>query len=136
MSVNGNGFTDLQKNFIYEYCKCLRPKLAAERAGYKGNARTLSAVGVENLAKPSIKAAIEQLFVDYAMSAGEVVHRIGVLAKDEEEVVKPNDKLKALELIGKVHGVFDTTGTKERPLHIKVSGLDDTLKSVYGEQDD
>lgn len=33
---------------------------AARQAGYKGNDKTLSVVAVENLAKPSIKAALDE----------------------------------------------------------------------------
>jgi hypothetical protein len=82
-STNSNGLTDLQKNFIYEYVKCLKPKTAAERAGYKGNDVTLSAVAYENLRKPRIKAEIDRFLRENAMDAVEVVSRLADQARSD-----------------------------------------------------
>lgn len=50
--------TPKQKAFADYYLECGNATEAAERAGYKGNRVTLSAVGTENLRKPLISEYI------------------------------------------------------------------------------
>jgi hypothetical protein len=69
--------TTLQKAFVYEYPLCnFNGTEAAARAGYKGNRVTLATVASENLRKPKIKAAIDLLLQERAMSANEVLYRL------------------------------------------------------------
>lgn len=56
--VNGK-LTNKQQIFVDEYLKSWNATDAARKAGYKGNDKTLSVVGSENLAKPNIAAIIE-----------------------------------------------------------------------------
>ena len=97
---------------------------AARRAGYRGNDKTLEAVGRENLAKPRIAEAVS-IRVDAAlesMSADEVIAEIASVAKSEWSLfssaeydrdgnlinvtLRLGDKLRALELLGKYHKLF------------------------------
>lgn len=52
--------TPKQKAFADYYIECGNATEAARRAGYKGNPKTLSAVGIENLGKPGISAYIAE----------------------------------------------------------------------------
>lgn len=56
---------------------------AARMAGYQGNDVTLASVGYENLRKPHIQAYIQQRLQESAMSADEVLHRLGEQARAE-----------------------------------------------------
>ena len=51
--------TNKQQIFVDEYLKSWNATDAARKAGYKGNDKTLSVVGSENLAKPCIATIIE-----------------------------------------------------------------------------
>ena len=73
--------TGLQEAFCVEYVKCLRPKEAAEKAGYKGNAATLAVVGYENLRKPNIKARIDEIMDEFAMTASEARFELSEIAR-------------------------------------------------------
>jgi phage terminase small subunit len=111
---------------------------AARMAGYKGNDKTLSVVGAENLAKPCIAALIEKKVESFGMTAKDVLKELADIAganwrefvdiqydKDGEQlkaVLKLNDKLKALELLGKHFKLF----TDKTEIDIKnVSDLPD-----------
>ncbi len=75
--------TPKQRLFIDEYLKCLNSTKAAKLAGYKGNQVTLGAVGSENLRKPLIKAEIDKRMEESAMSANEVLVRLGQMARGD-----------------------------------------------------
>lgn len=97
---------------------------AARRAGYKGNAFTLKQVAAENLAKPYIAERVQQRLDEAkgCMGADEVLAELTDvgradwrefievrLDKDGETIeakLRLNDKLKALELLGKHHKLF------------------------------
>jgi len=68
--------TDKQQAFVYEYIKDLNGTDAARRAGYKGTDNTLAVIAHENLRKPKIRAAIDQLLRERALTAAEVVSRL------------------------------------------------------------
>ncbi len=46
---------------------------AADRAGYKGNRRTLAQIGSENLEKPYIKKKLDEIYSTWGMGAREVI---------------------------------------------------------------
>jgi phage terminase small subunit len=73
--------TDKQQVFIDEYLKCYNATEAARKAGYKGNGNTLANVGWENLRKPDIEQEISRRLQASAMSANEVLMRLGEQAR-------------------------------------------------------
>ena len=89
---------------------------AARMAGYSGNANTLKQVAAENLAKPYIRARIDGRLEKEHASNLEVLREITELAflplrfDAKGDLLSPGEqlrgKLKALELLGKVHQLF------------------------------
>jgi len=84
---------------------------AARDAGYKGNDKTLSVVGSENLAKPNILQAIldrEKPDRDRKIASREARQEFwtNVLKGDEEDDTKMSDRLKASELLGRSEADF------------------------------
>lgn len=75
--------TARERKFVEEYCVCLVGAEAARRAGYsQKNARTIAA---QNLAKLSIKQAIEEFLTEEAMGRKEVLHRLARHARGSLE---------------------------------------------------
>lgn len=74
-------FTALQRAFIDYYILEKNGTKAARLAGYKGNDVTLRSVAHENLTKPHIRAEIDRRFAEHAMSANEVLARLGDIAR-------------------------------------------------------
>lgn len=68
--------TDLQQAFVYEYAQCLKGIEAARRAGYQGTYDSLRSMASQNLAKPHIRAAIDELLAERALKANEVLGRL------------------------------------------------------------
>lgn len=101
-------FTALQQAFIDFYILEKNGRKAAQLAGYKGNDVTLRAVAYENLTKPHIKAEVERRFQEQAMSANEVLSRLGDIARiDMSEFisVRHNVPLLDLEKAEKAHSL-------------------------------
>lgn len=74
--------TGKQPAFVDHYVACgFNATEAAARAGYKGNRRTLAAIGSENLAKPHIRAAIKERMEESAMKRDEALYRLAQLAR-------------------------------------------------------
>lgn len=73
--------TDKQRSFVREYVRCLNSTKAARLAGYEGNDVTLASVGYENLRKPQIRAAIDEILTANSMSGAEVIARINQQAR-------------------------------------------------------
>lgn len=73
--------TDLQQAFVYEYAIDLNGTDAAARAGYQGDRNTLGVIAYENLRKPKIRAAVDELLNERAMRATEVVSRLSDQAR-------------------------------------------------------
>ena len=133
-----NGLTDKQRIWVDEYLKCWNATEAARLAGYENPRHS----GYENSTKPYIQAEISKRLSASAMSAGEVLERLGNQGRFDpaelwvlgEEGVRPNwgairsgkyagliksikqtrdgwqiecyDGQRAIELIGKHHGLF------------------------------
>lgn len=97
---------------------------AARKAGYKGNDATLRAIASQNLTKPNIIAAIAERTakIKNIMSRDEVLEELSDIArapwqefleirhdKDGNIIdaqLKLADKIKALDLVGKAHGIY------------------------------
>jgi len=93
--------TDKQKAFVEEYLVDLNATQAAIRAGYSEH--TAQMIGSENLSKPMIQGAI-QAGMDARtkrtrLEADTILNEIAGIGFDQEE--KTNDRLKALELLGR-----------------------------------
>lgn len=73
--------TGKQAAFIEEYFIDFNGTRAAERAGYKGNDVTLSAVASENLRKPRVAEKIAARFAAKVMTADEVLSRLSGMAR-------------------------------------------------------
>jgi phage terminase small subunit len=118
--------TNKQKLFVEHYLRCWNATEAASQAGYKGNRKTLGAMGLENLEKPIIAKAIKKRLKESAMGADECLSRIAGHARSED--VKA---MKALELIGKHHSLF--TDRIEHSGHIDYTSMsDEKLKELAG----
>ena len=98
-----------QISFVHRYIEVKVGWKAAKLAGYSGNRDTLSAIASENLKKPSILLYYNELLREMHISSDEVLAELGQIARaqvSKKSVVKPVDKLKALELAGKHHKLF------------------------------
>lgn len=139
--------TPRQEKFCVEYLIDLNATQAAIRAGY--SKKTAYSIGNENLNKPEINRRIQEIRekeykkrvltaneVEYFLSqAGrgdmneEVVVTEGIGGgESESKIVKkqisPRDRIKALELMGKRHRLFDTTDSKNDEEGVQI--IDDT----------
>lgn len=99
--------TPKQAAFVREYMIDLNATQAAIRAGYKE--KTAYQTGAENLRKPQIQQAIQELHKaaeeKCAVTVEWILSEIAKIAQDEE--VKTADRLRALELLGKRLGLWE-----------------------------
>ena len=111
--------TKKQKAFIQEYLVDLNATQAAIRAGY--SKKTAYSIGQENLSKPEIQQALQEaqkrrekrteVTQDYVIAKlREIVEKDASDGPDSE--LKYANKIRALELLGKHTGAFDS-GAKE-----------------------
>lgn len=121
--------TERQKRFIDFYIQTLNASEAARRAGY--SAKTAFRAGQENMQKPAIKSAIQSRLAELESERTadtkeileyltkvmrgeaheELVMNIGTgkgFSKAEKVMAQVNakDRIKAAELLAKVHGMF------------------------------
>ena len=101
-----------QKSFVDYYIEVKVGWKAAQLAGYSGDRMALSAIASENLKKPNIAAYYEERLAELQISSTEVLAEIAALARydiveNPRGAVRAVDKLKALELAGKYHKLFD-----------------------------
>lgn len=108
MSKAPGKLTEKQRRFVEAYMgeACGNATQAARIAGYKGNDKTLSVVGTENLGKPSVAAAIqERTESDPLVLTREQLQRWwSQVTRDDATTMK--DRLRASELLGKSRGEF------------------------------
>lgn len=99
-----------QKLWADHFIETRNATKSAELAGYSGDYNTIKQVGTENLAKPSIREYLEARFGEMIIGSNEVLSELSAMARvncDKESVVRPVDKLKALELAGKFYKHWD-----------------------------
>lgn len=72
-----------QQIFVNEYVKCWNASEAARKAGY--SVRSAGSIGHELLKKPEIDAEIRRKLEESAMSADEVLQRLGKQARGSHE---------------------------------------------------
>jgi hypothetical protein len=114
--------TGKQKAFVQAYLdgSNFNATVAAQMAGYKASSQhAFEAIGSENLAKPEIKAAVDEYFRRADMSAEETLRELAILARGNSK-----DKIQALALLSKYHGLLDGSHSrrneKDQPLEIVV----------------
>lgn len=143
----GDDATPKQKKFCVEYLIDLNATQAAIRAGY--SKKTANRIANQLLSKLDVRNYIKDLRAKYfkkgIMTAEEVEYRLSKAGRGElkEEVVviegvgdggsearivqkhlSARDQLKALELMGKRHRLFDTTDSKSDDEGVQI--IDDT----------
>lgn len=139
--------TPKQKKFCAEYLIDLNATQAAIRAGY--SAKTAYSMGSENLKKPEIAKWIKTIrdneYKETVMSANEVEYWLSEAGRgrmDEDVVVtegtgegrsharimkkgiSANSRIKALELMGKRHHLFENMNSNEEDEKVVI--VDDT----------
>jgi len=77
--------TNKQRVFVEEYLQCWNATEAARRADYRGSDATLAVIGSENIRKPYIRDEIDRRIEEKAMSADEVLLRLGDMARGSLE---------------------------------------------------
>lgn len=75
------GFTKKQRVFVEEYLQCWNAAEAARRAGY--SERTAYSIGPRLLKKVEVSEAIQKRIAEKAMSADEVLLRLGDMARGD-----------------------------------------------------
>lgn len=109
--------TPKQAAFVREYLVDRNGTQAAIRAGY--SKKTAGAIAVENLTKPliseKIKAATQASAAKTETEAEWVRRRLKEEADDFSEFASHSARIKALELIGKINGVFEKDNEQQRP---------------------
>ena len=78
-NIESDGLTGKQRLFVENYLQSWNASDAARRAGY--SPKTAYIIGFENLRKPKIKAFIDKRLDESAMSASEVLKRLGDQAR-------------------------------------------------------
>ncbi|MSD84454.1 terminase small subunit (plasmid) [Lactobacillus curvatus] len=133
--------TPKQQKFADNYIKTANATKSAVLAGY--SKKTASAIGLENLEKPIIKAYIDkqlsEMHSDTIASAKDVMEYLTsvMMGKQTESVVtnkgivkdvevSAKDRIKAAELIGKRHSLFtDKVEQTNTNIEIDVGDWDD-----------
>ena len=123
--------TNKQRAFIDEYLKDWNATQAAIRAGY--SKRSAYSIGVENLSKPVISEEIQRRIAERAMSADEVLDRLGQQAKgDISDFIDVVGRLAVINLekaeqAGKLHLIkklkYNASGAPEIELYYAQAAL-------------
>lgn len=108
--------TKKQKQFCEEYVKDLNATQACIRAGY--SEKTAAAEGCKLCKKPDVIRYIDELFtirrMQYDIQEGEILAELKMMAFNNPDI-RAQDKLRALELLGKQVGLF----SDRRELNLK-----------------
>jgi phage terminase small subunit len=101
--------TGKQSSFVREYLVDKNATQAAIRAGY--SKKTAGAIGDENLKKPAIRAAVDDglkaLAEKTETEAEWIRRRLRDEATDFSEFASHSARIRALELLGKINGIFE-----------------------------
>lgn len=110
--MSDEGLTFKQKAFVQHFTS---PETfgnglrAAQKAGYSGSYSTLGVTAHDNLKNPKVQLAIQKR-AKSIMDAEECLTELSTVARVQPTKNSPlngNHKLKALELVGKAHRLFD-----------------------------
>lgn len=104
-----NGLSLKQRKFVDAYLGKANGNgtKAAQLAGYQGSAKSLGAIASQNLAKLGIVAEIQKT-LRTVMTSEAVLQELSEIARAEcREPVRVSEKLKALDLMGKHHSIFN-----------------------------
>lgn len=114
-----------QRAFVNEYLTDLNATQAVLRAGYKMTPAAARTQGARLLANANIQKAIQE-----ARDAREkatmynadwIMAQIAKIAEDESQAAR--DRLKALELMGKHHGMWERQqGAEEQSVRVEFAG--------------
>jgi len=96
--------SDKQRVFVDNYLRTWNASEAARIADYAQPAVS----GHENLQKPYIRAAIQERLAEHVMSADEALGRLSAVARGELAEPSTSELIRALELVAKAHGKFET----------------------------
>jgi phage terminase small subunit len=117
--------TNKQAAFVREYLKDSNGAQAAIRAGY--SPKRADAIAYENLRKPEIAKVLTEAQAAIAKKteteAEWVRRRLKEEADDFSEFASHSARIRALELVGKINGVFeiDNTQQNKQPIAIIVT---------------
>lgn len=139
MTQEKRKFTGKQERFIQEYLKDSNATQAAIRAGY--SSKTAAQIGEENLRKPDIRLSIDvaqKKIAEKTETDSEWVRRrLKEEADDFSEFASHSARIKAIELIGKINGVFEIDNKqKVDPLSSMLASLGGKVIGVTGEEDE
>jgi hypothetical protein len=102
--------TAKQEKFVKAYARLGNGTAAAARAGYKGNAKTLSVTASRTLAIDKVRAAAERetqrVYEQTDFSTGRVRSRLDALSHGAEQAEQYGVAVRAEELLGKAAGMF------------------------------
>ena len=128
--MRGIGLKDQERRFCEEYLVDLNAKRAALRAGYApGTANNAYRwVRTRNPVKPRVRAEIDRMMEERArrigVDADQVVQALARIAFADaaDEGVRTQERLRALELLGKHLGLFaeNVRPQTERPVIVDV----------------
>lgn len=108
---NAGGLTPRERLFCEAYTGDAQAngKRAAEMAGYTGSDPTLRVKASQILAKPHVQAELERLrasTTSAAVASREERQQFLTKVMRGEEPGEPKDRIKACEILGKMHGDF------------------------------
>lgn len=122
--------TDKQKMFCHEYMVDRNATQAAIRAGY--SPKTAKSQGQRLLTKVDIKKYIdehtEEQYERAGISADDVLNELVSIAMVDGVEITGKQKIKALELLGRHLGLFDTA--KDKAAEQTLERLDSILKNI------
>jgi phage terminase small subunit len=128
MAKKATELTPKQAQFVREYMIDRNGTQAAIRAGY--SAKSARDIATENLSKPLVAAAIAAATAKVAQEteteADWVRRRLREEANDFSEFSSHSARIRAIELLGKINGVFEVDNKQ------KASPLEDFAKAVLG----
>ena len=103
---NQDGLTVKQAKFVKHYAGTNgNGTKAAQLAGYKSSSdANLAVTASENLRKPKVARALKRT-LRQALNSNDVLLELSDVALKRPKI-KGSDKMKALELIGRAHGMF------------------------------
>ena len=109
--------TTKQRLFVQYYLETYNATQAAILAGY--SERSARSIAAENLAKPDIAAEINRHVEIMGMGANERLATLSAIARDKAG--KTSDRLRAIELLGKLAGDYTERREQSTNAYIRVS---------------